>query len=521
METLKYFIPINTASLPHYFGKAIILPAQYYQNKPLDLQDQYKGYILLSDRKWMAQNDCTIEVIMAPEEMPYIHNFNDGSPFYFYNGALPISRIVAVHFKDRKQSEITQWNINSATAFLPDYLIKIDHESSYPETRVVLNPKNKLAESQKDLSEKAKRFDILLGGVSFLKAATKKPANFPKDYFAVLSHFNSKIKSELLQVVSAQKIRFNEQLIQIFTNKKSTWSDIQPLFFDEVTISKFENFARNEKVVVEKKFGLIELDQLKNSPNLYILGLLATYGNNKQKSLQDLISKILSRDTISEEQAEEIALIFGLNVRYSGLRNAYNGKALPVKFSMQSQLDYYTIESIFQYTFNGQKESSSFEYLDLLTQRLPDQTAFQGVPSFWILDTAVLTNEKKNFEHDWLTAVRSMYPVFHEQLEQQVEKAIQPILAELATKEKQIISLKNELLANNQKRELSVPKRAELDAVKPVQSPSDQLEQMDFKALKAVAKSVKITAKVYNSLKPTFEGYSKLIDLIRSQKTLL
>ncbi|UZJ63728.1 hypothetical protein OKW96_14950 [Sphingobacterium sp. KU25419] len=336
----------------------------------------------MCDSKWIAQNDCTVEVIITPEEKSYISNLNDGSQFYFYDGAIPISRIVAVHFKDPKQSEITQWNINSGTAFLPDYLIKIDNDISHAETKVVLRPKNKLDLSQNDLSDKAKRFDILLGGVSFLKAATKKPANFPKDYFAVLSHFNSKIKSDLLQAVSSQQTHFNEQLIQIFTNKKSTWSDIQPLFFDEVTISKVENFARNEKVGIEKKFGLIELDRLKNSPNLYILGLLATYGNNKQKSLQDLISKILSRDTISEVQAEEIALIFGLNVRYSGLRNAYNEKALPIKFAMQSQLDYYTIESIYQYTFNGQKESSNFEYIDLLTNRYQTKPTFKEYPAF-------------------------------------------------------------------------------------------------------------------------------------------
>ncbi|UZJ63727.1 hypothetical protein OKW96_14945 [Sphingobacterium sp. KU25419] len=73
-------------------------------------------------------------------------------------------------------------------------------------------------------------------------------------------------------------------------------------------------------------------------------------------------------------------------------------------------------------------------------------------------------------------------------------------------------------MANNQKRELAVTTKAELFPAQHFQPTSDQLEQLDFKALKASAKSLKIPAKVYNSVKPTLEGYSKLINLIRSQK---
>lgn len=521
METLKYYIPVSTSSLPHYIGKGILLPSRYYENKPTDPQDQYKGYLILSDRKWAGAADCAIEIVMPPEEQANIRNLIIGSPFYLYNGGIPVSRIVTIHFKDRKQAETTQWNINSVTAFLPDHLITINNGEVLQDVSVPLIAAIEVGLPEQDLTEKAKRYDILLGGLAFLKVAAKAPANFPKDYFAVLAHFNSKIKSEFSKAVNLKQATFDDQLTCIFTNKKSTWSDIQPLIFEEVNMAKVESAARKAKVSLDKKYGLIELENLKRFPNLYMLALLATYGSNKPKNLQDLISGVISDGTISEDKAEEIALVFGLNTRYSGLRNAYNGKELPIKFKLQSQLDYYTIESIYQYTFCGQKESSTFDYIDKLILNVPAPTEPINAVAYWILDTPVLTKKKRAFDQELLEGLRNSYPAFHELLEKAVTNGLQGILVQLNEKDKEINFLNTQLKEKDRQLNLVETAVQVPGNISKYVMPKDDLEQLDFKALKTLAKSKKIPAKSYSDLKPTFHGYSALIALIRSQTTLL
>lgn len=44
----KYYIPIKSTSLPHYFAGACICPANYYENKPKDIQDNFPNVILLT-----------------------------------------------------------------------------------------------------------------------------------------------------------------------------------------------------------------------------------------------------------------------------------------------------------------------------------------------------------------------------------------------------------------------------------------------------------------------------------------
>ena len=522
METIRYYVPVSTASLPHYLGKAIILPARYYENKPTDPQDQYKGYLILVQNKWAAATDCAIEIVLAPEEQAGLRSLNDGSPFYLYNNGIPVSRIAAVHFKDRKQSETTQWNINSATAYLPDHLISVDTSAERSEAGAPFGIVNEHNLPVQDLGEKAKRFDILLGGLAFLKAAAKAPTNFPKDYFAVLAHFNSKIKAELLQAVDHEKTNFDDQLTCIFTNKKSAWSDIQPLIFEEVNVAKVEAAAKKAKVTLEKKYGLIELEKLSRYPNLYVLALLATYGTNKPKNLQDLLSGVLASGSLAEEKAEEITLVFGLNTRYSGLRNAYNGKELPVKFKLQSQLDYYTIESIYQYTFCGQKESGSFDYIDAIIRKAPALAQPKDAPAFWILDTPVITKKKKDFEQELLGQLRDSYPALHETLEKAVRKGLERMTAELAEKDRQIERLREELKAKDRQEPASTVVTPDSAPVLETVMADDGLEVLDLKALKAIAKSKKVPGKAYNDLKATQHDLTALIALIRrSQKTLL
>lgn len=50
----SFYIPINTGSLAHYFGKGIILPTKYFKNKLDDIQNKYSESLLLSTSKWVV-----------------------------------------------------------------------------------------------------------------------------------------------------------------------------------------------------------------------------------------------------------------------------------------------------------------------------------------------------------------------------------------------------------------------------------------------------------------------------------
>ena len=518
MDTNNFYIPVSAGSLAHYLGKAIILPACYYGSKPADIQDQLKTHILLSKNKWTEKNECAIEVVLTLQEQTNLQEVAPGSPLLIYNGGIPVSRIISVHFLDQKQSDTIKWNINTGTAYLPDRLIRVDAKPVVTVNIGDLSLPNSVAGTVIDLSERSKRFDILLGGLAFLKAAAKDSGIFPKHYFAVLSHFNSLIRYQFTKAVDQGLAEPDEQLVSIFVNKPSRWSPIQPLIFDEVSTATVESAAKKANVKLEKKYGLIEIESLDRSPNLYMLALLATYGTNKPKNLQDLITNVINNERLAEEKAEEIALIFGLNLRYSGLRNSYNDKQLSVKFRLESLLDYYTIESIYQYTFISQKDIHNFPYLESIAPKLPTP-AVQDC--YYVLDTPVRVKKKRDGEADFLAQLAECYPEVQKAFESGAVKALRTITKTLKDKDAQIAMLQQLNKQKDEELQRRVTRPEPAVQLKTDEATPDGLERLEFKDLKAIAKAKKVPAKAYSSLKSTQQGFAELIGLIRKNKTLL
>jgi len=124
--------------------------------------------------------------------------------------------------------------------------------------------------------------------------------------------------------------------------------------------------------------------------------VLATYGENKNKRTDNLVSDI-HNGIIPINKAEEVALLFGLNNGYSKLRNQYKEakNEYPVKFKLDSKLDYYTIESIYQFVFCDLKKSYSFDFIDVKFENTPIKSVQTGFDSFKILDTIVIAKKKK------------------------------------------------------------------------------------------------------------------------------
>jgi hypothetical protein len=390
----SFYIPINSGSLAHYFSKAIILPAKYFTNKPDDIQNRFAESLLLSESKWAKNADCSIEVVLTDAEIQGLSKVSEH--FFLYNTPIPISRVKSVCFLDPKQKETTIWNINSGAAFIPEYIVSVEKNK---DVEMVsdneINIGNEL-KSTSELSDKIKQFDIILGGFAFMRLGGKSFMNYSENYFSTLSYFNKLIEEQTVIAAKEKGLKFNNKYTGLFSKQESEWTKWQQYIYQNLDPQEIEALADKEGVKVEKKLGLLKIESINPSSHLYELAILATYGDRKNKSADNLVTD-LTNGNIFPEKAEDVSILFGLNNGYSKLRNKYKGqvKDSNVKFTLESKLDYYIIESIYQFVFNSSKPSYSFDYIDKWCPSGRVKDNVKGYETYKILDTVIIAKKKQ------------------------------------------------------------------------------------------------------------------------------
>lgn len=389
-----FYIPINSGSLAHYFSKAIILPAKYFTNKPEDIQNRFADSLLLSESKWVGNCDCSIEIVLTDAEAKELAKVSNR--FYLYNTPIPISRVKSVVFLDTKQKETTIWNINSGAAFVPDGIVSVEKNRDIDilsDTEIEAGNDFK---STAEVSDKIKRFDIILGGFAFMRLGGKSFMNYSENYFSTLSYFNKLVEEQTLDAAKEKGFKFSNKYIGLFSKQESEWSKWQQYIYQNLDAQEIEALAEKEGIRVEKKLGLLKIDSINPSSHLYELAILATYGDRKNKSADNLVTD-LSNGTIAPEKIEDVSILFGLHNGYSKLRNKYKGavKDNNVKFTLESKLDYYIIESIYQFVFNGSKSNYTFNYIDSWCPSSKYKPNVKEYETFKILDTVIIAKKKQ------------------------------------------------------------------------------------------------------------------------------
>ena len=390
----SFYIPINSGSLAHYFSKAIILPAKYFTNKPDDIQNRFPDSLLLSDTKWVRNSDCSIEIVLSDAEVKELSKVS--GHFFLYNTPIPISRVKSVCFLDANQKETTIWNINNGAAFIPERIVSVEKSRDVEVlSDSSINAGNEF-KTTSELSDKIKKFDIILGGFAFMRLGGKSFMNYSENYFSTLSYFNKLIEEQTHNAAKEKGLKFSNKYTGLFSKQESEWSKWQQYIYQNLDTQEIEALADKEGFKVEKKLGLLKIDSIKPSSHLYELAILATYGDRKNKSADNLITD-LSNGTIFPDKAEDVSILFGLNNGYSKLRNKYKGpvKDNTVKFTLDCKLDYYVIESIYQFVFNSSKSSYTFDYIDewCPTSGLKDNV--KGYETYKILDTVIIAKKKQ------------------------------------------------------------------------------------------------------------------------------
>lgn len=463
----KYYFSINTTSLAHYIEKAIILPSRFYSNRPNDIQNLSGDYLLLSNIPFVNESDCSIELILTEDEINNLKEIE--SNILLLNKPLPISRIKHIYFFTDEKKLLTIAKINDGSGFINEKIVNILENTDKNVLKIEMPEIEKFSYSN-EFESKIKDFDHKLGGLAFGRFNTENKYNI--NYFSTLSCFNSYIKEEY----EKNCIQKSPTSYEGFFNISGKWKDLASLIYETIEEKDVIISADKEKISILKNdvTGMFELDEIDSKTNTYKLAILSTYGSNstKRQSIDDLVSKFLSDSRVNKIQ-EPISLIFGINNGYSVFYNKYKEKT--VKFRMDSMLDYYTIESVFQYVINANHSSDRFKYLNSIINEKSsiDDLYFK---TYTILDETVITE----FKTPMSDAERTLHPTLFDWFKSLIEKFLKKkceVEILLDQKEEENKKLESKFQLEQKKRADQQEKNSEiLEEVKKLEETNNELD---------------------------------------------
>lgn len=386
MESNKYYLPLESKNLAHYLVKACLCPVSYISNRNEDIQNLFPNYILLSNEKFVQDTNCSLEIILNSGEEEVI---KISESFFLFEKPLPITRIKKVFFRSHLQKTQTGFDINSGAAFLPEKLTEVDETTESINTYQLKNATKTF--NNYNWSDKLDLFNRILGGFSLMSVSGNENS-YPTDYFHALSIFNKLINDELIN----QSVPFNNNYEWALI-KGDKFVELFQAIHSKIDSNVINHFALKENIILTRNNGKIVVDKIQKKSNTYNIATLGSYGDGTRLSIDNFISDLVS-DKFPPEKKEGLSLMFGINQGYEVFRNRYKTKnfEIDIKFQLNSQLDYLTIESIYQYVFNGKTNNNIFNYLSWCPQ-FKELKDFTGYDTFDILDRTFAIKKKEIF----------------------------------------------------------------------------------------------------------------------------
>ena len=386
-----YFFPINSTSLAHYFGCACIKAAKYFSNKPQDIQDRYKDFLLFTNKNGTNETDCCLELVLTKEEINDLIDAKNGW-YLLDTKPLPITRIKKIYFSNKEQMDNTITNIRMSTAFVPDFLL---NECTFDDNPIenIQVPTDCQCVNQTD---KINQYDRFLGALALMRLAYEPDMNYSSNYIATLSFFNNTIDT-CLKI--NESLSFNYAFQGIFNNSKG-FEKVLPYLKQNIDENVLNIIAQENNQIIKKDkiTRIIDVESIIDTWT-YTVAILNAYGvgdESRKMRIDGLIQSHFS--ALKEGKQEGVALCYGYNRGYSAFTKSYGEVAF--KYEMRSQLDYYTIESVYQYVFND-VVSSEFPYLDDWCPKLQPRQPKRKT-DYIILDELIIGKKKaKVFSQEW------------------------------------------------------------------------------------------------------------------------
>lgn len=376
-------------NLAHYLSSGIIAPANYIQNiGQEDLQSKFNNNLLLSSSKFTTESNCAIEIVFdEKEEIPKKISDN----FFLFNMPIPISRIKGIYFTDKLQKTNTVFDIRSGAAFIPDSLLNLSEEKA-----ITIDELENLVSKPTQVDWKAylNKFDKIMGGFALMKIGKEDYQNYPTHYFKTLGNINKVFD----QILYDQGITIKNKFEWAFSDN-GEFKKFKDTIYSDITSEVVEKYASNDNIKIETKNGLIQIDKIPENKSTYFVSILDNYGPGKRKQSDSFISDLVSGN-FNEKSKEGLSLIFGLNKGYSSFRNKYKTENFEafIKFKLDSRIDYYTIESIYQFVFNDKSQSASYLYLDNWCNKADDEGIIKSkFETYQVLDKTIILKKKEDF----------------------------------------------------------------------------------------------------------------------------
>jgi len=230
-----------------------------------------------------------------------------------------------------------------------------------------------------------------MGGFAMISRAGEQFQNYPLSYFQTLAVINDLVREQLTSQSIETKSKYEWAILG---NDK--FEDLYYAIYSKISNDVVDSFALKEGIKVEKINGNYVLENIKESYITYVIAILANYGEGARKSIDNFISDFVSNKFLYEKK-EPIALIFGINKGYEGFRNKYKTTnfELDIKFKLDSKLDYYTIESIYQFAFHKKKNNYSFDYIDSWCANYIEQIISGNYETYKIIDRTIILKKKE------------------------------------------------------------------------------------------------------------------------------
>jgi len=376
-EVENYYLQVHMIKLQEYIMRALIIPDMYMgKDVEIDIQSKNKDKLLITHGYVdnLDEYQVLIEVALTDKEKAKLIKENN---LYFYTLPLPISRIKKIYTKNKLAKLKLLKELNSFEAgYIPENIIeffqkrnkilfqKINYHS-------ILFHEDIVSDQMKNI----KSFDKMLGMLSFIKNTNiyyfetqRVFSNYSNNYFAILSKFNSMIKAVDTDILKRLKENtsffdaiYSDQLID------------DTFLLDNVNNTKDTELKEIFQDLVDGHIGKYKaLSALRDKGIYFYICLLYIHKQKDSNAKDNFKSNIV--DTIPYDKAELALAFLGLHYGYTTLRASEEintqdkylknilGTRINMKFQLDSELDFMTIESIYKYSF--EKEiGGEFTYL--------------------------------------------------------------------------------------------------------------------------------------------------------------
>lgn len=377
-STQRYILQINRIKLQDYVKYALIAPDKYLGDEiERDIQSKNQDFLVLSNGyiNELNEQQILIELILTDEEKDNLYNANS---IWYLDKPLPITRIKRIYAQDKKTIKYILKNFDTAEiGFLAESLFDVyEKNSSIHFQQYSYTPLMEDVQL-KSYIEEMLYFDKRLGIFSSIKNiglyySSNIISNYSEHYFAILSNFLAQ-KLEDIPFTGLDILKENDAFKKLLYSNKIMNKEFIQQVADSIDNEEIKNVFL--QLIVPNQIRktltlLLEKDALLH----YYIGLIY-YFKQKDSNKKDNF-KIDIEPLIPQKYSEVAFAILGIYLGYENLRASEDiklkdkkfrkifGSKFVMKFELNSQLDYITIESIYQYCFNEKRKIEVPDYLE-------------------------------------------------------------------------------------------------------------------------------------------------------------